>query len=58
MAGYPLGSPGLREHVHEVVQFALWPVHKGILHRTGYVIPTAITDLAPAEYWGDWRPDR
>lgn len=46
MAGYPLGSADLRQHVHEVVEFALWPVNKTVLRETGYVVPDWVPDEA------------
>lgn len=47
MSGYLLGSPELRQHVHEVVEFALWPVNKTIFRESGYVLPFFVPDDWP-----------
>lgn len=57
MSGYPLGSPELRQHVHNMVELALWrppPIHEGIFRKTGCVIPKSITDLASDDTWRRW----
>ena len=54
MAGYPLGSPELRQHVHNMVERALKPVHQGILRATGFVVPDRIAHLETDETWRRW----